>query len=405
MKSYKSHFQKFISADPKRVHFAAHSHHFWPDVSFDAHMKAWTDAATLADDKWDRVFGKLWPRAQRHVARVLRLPDPTTIAFAPNVHDLVMRVVSCLPEKIRVLTTDGEFHSFSRQLRRFEETGRASVVRVPTRPFETFTERFREASTKEKFDLAYVSHVFFDSGFALRDLVRVVEKIPRDTTVIVDGYHAFCAIDVDLSSPLAASGGPTLADRIFYVAGGYKYAMSGEGCCFMHAPPGIFPRPVDTGWFAGFFAVTQSADATAGAKTTNEVSYAEDASRFLGATFDPTPLYRFDAVMSWLERDGITAREIDERAKTLQKKFIDELGANAALLGELVVPIESENPPVGRGQFLVFQSDRAKALHDLLASRNVMTDFRGDRLRFGFAIYHDESDVVEGAHRIADALI
>ncbi len=393
MKSYKSHFQKFIGADPKRLHFAAHSHHFWPDVSFDAHMKAWTDAATLADEKWDRFFGKLWPRAQRHVARVLRLPDPTTIAFAPNVHDLVMRVVSNLPEKIRVLTTDSEFHSFSRQLARFEETGRASVVRVPTRPFETFIERFREASTKEKFDLAYVSHVFFDSGFALRDLARVVEKIPEGTTVIVDGYHAFCAIDVDLG---------TLADRIFYVGGGYKYAMSGEGCCFMHAPPGIFPRPVDTGWFAGFFAVTQSEDATVGAKT-NEVSFAADASRFLGATFDPTPLYRFDAVMSWLERDGITSREIDERAKTLQKKFIDALGANAALLGKLVVPIEIENPTYGMGQFLAFESAHAKATHDLLASRNVMTDFRGDRLRFGFAIYHDESDVIEGVRRIADA--
>ena len=129
MKSYKAHFQKFISADPKRVHFAAHSHHFWPDVTFDAHVKAWTDAATLADDKWDRFFGKLWPRAQRHVARVLRLPDPSTIAFAPNTHELVMRVLSCLPEKIRVLTTDGEFHSFARQLSRLEEEG--VVIKAP----------------------------------------------------------------------------------------------------------------------------------------------------------------------------------------------------------------------------------------------------------------------------------
>jgi len=385
MKSYKAHFQKFIGADPKRVHFAAHSHHFWPDVSFDAHVKAWTDAATLADDKWDRFFGKLYPRAQRHVARVLRLPDASTIAFAPNVHALVMRVVSCLPSPMSVLTTDGEFHSFARQLARFEESSRARVVRVPTQPFDTFVDRFREASSKETFDLVYLSHVFFDSGFAVRDLARVVEKIPRDTTTIVDGYHAFCAIDVDLAR---------LADKIFYVAGGYKYAMSGEGCCFLHAPPGIFPRPIDTGWFAGFFSVTKS-DGNAPA----HVAFAEDASRFLGATFDPTPLYRFDAVMSWLERDGITAREIDERAKTLQKKFVDALGEHAARLGELVVPIENAN----RGQFLVFRSPRAKETHELLASRDVMTDFRDDRLRVGFGIYHDETDVLEGARRIIEA--
>ena len=382
MKSYKAHFQKFIAADPKRVHFAAHSHHFWPDVTFDAHVKAWTDAATLADDKWDRFFGKLWPRAQRHVARVLRLPDPSTIAFAPNTHELVMRVVSCLPEKIRVLTTDGEFHSFARQLSRLEEAGRASVTRVAVEPFATFVERFREAREGE-FDLVYVSQVFFDSGYALRDLEPLVAK---DGVMIVDGYHAFCAIDVDLSR---------VADRIFYVAGGYKFAMSGEGCCFMHAPPGIFPRPIDTGWFAAFFAMQEKQSG---------VLYGEDGSRFLGATFDPTGLYRFDAAMSLLEREGITTREIDERAKTLQARFVAELGKHGDLPlreRDLVVPIADTN----RGQFLVFRTPEGKRIHDALAARGVMTDVRGDRLRFGFALYHDEIDVVEGVRRIAEALI
>jgi selenocysteine lyase/cysteine desulfurase len=383
VKSYKSHFQKFIAADPKRVHFAAHSHHFWPDVTFDAHVKAWTDAATLADDKWDRFFGKLWPRAQRHVARVLRLPDPSTIAFAPNTHELVMRVVSCLPEKMRVLTTDGEFHSFARQLSRLEEEGRASVTRVATEPFATFTERFREAQQRGAFDLVYVSQVFFDSGYALRDLEPLVSK---QGVMIVDGYHAFCAIDVDLSR---------IADRIFYVAGGYKYAMSGEGCCFMHAPPGIFPRPVDTGWFAAFFAMQDKQEG---------ILYAGDGSRFLGATFDPTGLYRFDAVMSWLEREGITAREIDERAKTLHARFVGELEKHGDLplrARDLVVPIRETN----RGQFLVFRTPEAKRIHDALAARGVMTDVRGDRLRFGFAIYHDDTDIVEGVRRIAEALV
>jgi len=382
VKSYKGHFQKFIAADPKRVHFAAHSHHFWPDVTFDAHVKAWTDAATLADDKWDRFFGKLWPRAQRHVARVLKLPDPTTVAFAPNTHELVMRVVSCLPAKMRVLTTDGEFHSFARQLSRLEEEGRATVTRVPTEPLPTFVERFR-AAQRGAFDLVYVSQVFFDSSFALRDLERVV---PEHGVTIVDGYHAFCAIDVDLSR---------VADRVFYVGGGYKYAMSGEGCCFMHAPHGVFPRPVDTGWFAAFFAMQQKQDG---------VLYAEDASRFLGATFDPTGLYRFDAAMSLLEREGITTREIDERAKTLQGRFIEELGKHGDLPlheRDLVVPIAEKN----RGQFLVFRTPEAKRIHEALAARGVMTDVRGDRLRFGFAIYHDESDVVEGVRRIAEGLV
>jgi kynureninase len=377
MKSYKHLFSRFIDANPRRVHFAAHSHHFWPDVSFDAHMRAWTDAAMLADEKWDRFFQKMWPRAQRHVARVLRLPDAGTVTFGPNVHELVMRVLSNLPSKIHVLTTDGEFHSMARQLSRFEEAGRAEVVRVATRPFDTFAERWKQAA-RGPFDLVYVSHVFFDSGYALRDLEPVVSAAPQGATVIVDGYHAFCAIDVDLSK---------LADRIFYVGGGYKYAMSGEGCCFLHAPHEVFPRPVDTGWFAAFFAMK---DAQHG------VVYADDASRFLGATYDPTPIYRFDAVMSMLEREGITTQEIDERAKTLQAMFVEQLGPQA--LGHLVVPTSDPN----RGQFLVFESARARELHERLAAREVMTDVRGDRLRFGFGIYHDASDITEGARRIAE---
>jgi kynureninase len=394
MKSYKAHFRRFLDADPRRIHLAAHSHHYWPDVTFDAHARAWTDAATLADDKWDRVFGDprrdgagadgVLPRAQRHVARLLRLPDAATVAFAPNTHELVMRVVSCLPEKIRVLTTDGEFHSFSRQLARLEEAGRAAVVRVPTRPFSTFATRFCEAE-KDAFDLVYVSQVFFDSGFALRDLAPIAAAAPRDAVVVVDGYHAFCAIDVDLSK---------VASRIFWVAGGYKYAMSGEGCCFMHAPPGALPRPVDTGWFAAFFAL---ASAQGGA-----VPYAADGSRFLGATFDPTALYRFDAAMTLLEREGIGPREIDVRAKALQARFVEELGRHRGLpIGEdqLAVPLAE----AGRGNFLVFETDRAQEIHDRLAERGVMTDVRGARLRVGFGLYVDEADVVAAVERIAEA--
>ena len=386
MKSYKEHFKRFLAADPERVHFASHSHHFWPDVTFDAHVRAWNDAATLADEKWDRFFGKLWPRAQKHVARVLRLPDPATVAFAPNTHELVMRVLSCMKAPLRVLTTDGEFHSFARQLARLEEEGLAKVVRVATRPFGSFAERFVAAAAGGGFDLVYVSQVFFDSGYAVRDVASVVGALPREPVVIVDGYHAFCAIDVDLSA---------IADRAFYVAGGYKYAMSGEGCCFLHAPPGWFPRPVDTGWFAAFFAL-QSARG-------GPVPFAEDGSRFLGATFDPTALYRFDAVMTWLERENIHPADVEAHTRHLQARFIEGLRAHPQLpLGEsqLVVPITEPN----RGQFIVFETERAKEIHDRLAKDKILTDVRGDRLRFGFGLYHDPGDVDAGVERVAAAL-
>ena len=44
-----------------------------------------------------------------------------------------------------------------------------------------------------------------------------------------------------------------------YLAGGYKYAMAGEGACFMHCPPGFGARPRNTGWYASFaFAIATS---------------------------------------------------------------------------------------------------------------------------------------------------
>jgi len=46
-----------------------------------------------------------------------------------------------------------------------------------------------------------------------------------------------------------------------------------------------------------------------------------------------------------------------------------------------------------RGNFLTYQSDRAADVYNALHARNVITDYRDDRLRIGFGIYHDEGDV------------
>ena len=43
-------FARFRNAAPERLHFAAHSHHFWPDVARDAQIKAWDDAHKLNKD-------------------------------------------------------------------------------------------------------------------------------------------------------------------------------------------------------------------------------------------------------------------------------------------------------------------------------------------------------------------
>ncbi|MGN6850724.1 MAG: class V aminotransferase, partial [Sphingomicrobium sp.] len=243
--NFKGLFSRSLSADPGRLHFAAHSHHLWPDASFDGQMQAWNDAARLADRKWDRVMDEIWPAAQREVAAELGTGQPDAIVFAPNTHALLVRLFSALPvsRPVRVLTSDGEFHSARRQFARWEEAGDAAVERIATEPFGTFSERFLAAAEGGGHDLIFVSQVLFGSG-RIFDRVDELAKLarPEGPWVVVDGYHAFMAIDRPF--------GDAAAKTAFYLGGGYKYAMSGEGCAFMHAPPGFGPRPAVTGWFA-----------------------------------------------------------------------------------------------------------------------------------------------------------
>jgi kynureninase len=383
--SFKSHFSRALSADPERIHFAAHSHHLWPDVSFDAHLEAWNDAARLADNKWNRVFGEVIPEATKHIAKRLGLASGDTICFAPNTHELLVRVLSCLPREIRVLTTDGEFHSFARQITRLEEDGTAKVTRVPCEPHATFVERFAEAAAGP-WDLIYLSHVFFNSGYAVPDLARCFAKTDPKSFIVVDGYHAFGAIPVDIGA---------LQDRIFYLAGGYKYAMAGEGACFLHSPAGYGERPRDTGWFAAFGALDS-------ASAPGQTAYAPGGARFYGATFDPTAIYRFNAVMNWLDRQKLDAARIHVHIEELETRFVAELEKAALPLNanQLVVPLTEPS----RGQFLTFRSSEAAEIHQRLMEANLFTDVRGDRLRFGFAVYHDEEDIVRGVARMREAL-
>ncbi len=366
--SLKEHFSRFLESDPDRLHFAAHSHHPWPDVSFDAHKQAWQDAAEHMDDKWDQVFGTVIPETTGLIAEILGLEEGDTSAFAPNTHELVLRVFSCLDPPVRVLSTDSEFHSFNRQSRRWEEAGAAIIDRVPAEPFDTFAERFTREARSGVHDLIFLSQVFYNSGFVVSELDRIVSSVSEDKAfIVVDGYHAFMARPVNIGA---------IQDRVFYLAGGYKYAMSGEGVCFLHCPPGYGPRPVNTGWYAGFGQLETG--------VSDLVQFGNDGSRFSGATTDPSGVYRMRAVLGWLASEGVGPAAIADHVVELQQQF---LGTDIRP-GRLLPP-----DGVERGNFLTFETDSAGEIYHALHNRKVITDYRGNRLRIGFGIYQDETDV------------
>jgi selenocysteine lyase/cysteine desulfurase len=383
-----AHFSRFLGANPALLHFAAHSHHPWPDATQAAHARYWEDSATLADRKWGHVFGAVVPKAQEHVARLLSLADPRQVAFAPNTHEFVARLYSCLDwsRPVRVLASAHEFHSFRRQTRRLAETGRLQLTEIPLEPWETFDRRFAQAASSGPWDLVWLSHVFFDSGFVVRDLEAIAAAAPAGALVVIDGYHAFFALPVDLSR---------LQRRVFYLAGGYKYAMSGEGACFLAIPPGCELRPADTGWYAAFDSIS--------GKPGDAVAYSDGAFRFWGATFDPSGLYRFNAAMDLVAGLGVSVGDIHAHAARLQSRFLQGL----AKLALARLPASSLVPPGGapRGNFLAFDLDEAAEAHQRLLANGVYVDRRDRRLRFGFGVYHDAAAVdallgaVDGALR------
>ena len=379
-------FARFRAADPDRLHFAAHSHHFWPDVTRDAQLDAWDAAARLADDKWSEVLGPVWQRVARGIAGHLGLPDPSTLVPAPNTHEFVKRLLSACPagRPVRVVTTDGEFHSFRRQSERLAEDGLIDLQVVPAEPFGTLADRLAAAARRHAPDLVFVSQVLFGSGFALTDLPGLVDAVAAPGRLVaIDGYHGFLARPTDLSA---------IADRAFYLAGGYKYAMAGEGACFMHCPPGVAPRPRDTGWYASFGTL---------AGTQQGVPYPADGRRFAGSTFDPSALYRFAAVLDWLTADGLDAGLIHAHAVALQERFVATMAERPVgpfAIEHLVLPM---NEPA-RGNFLAFAHPQAGAWYERLHAAGIVTDVRGSRLRVGFGLYHTAADVDRLVDRLRD---
>lgn len=376
-------FTHFLSQQGTLLHCTAHSHHPWPDCTRVAQLQAWDDAARLTDAKWGPVLGDVLPEAQAHIARELNLSAPQQVTFAPNTHEFVVRLYSCLDwsRPVKVLTTAHEFHSFNRQTRRLEETGRLQVMRIDAAPHSSFAERFAQAAAQGDWDMVWLSHVLFDSGLVVRDIARIVAALPASALAVSDGYHAYMALPVDWRP---------FEQRVFYLAGGYKYAMAGEGACFLVVPQGCTLRPLSTGWYADFSGL---------ANPQGTVGYASDGARFFGATFDPSALYRFNAVQRWLQAIGLDSAQIHAHVQGLQQRFLQSLDAGTA--GTPVSALRTAALVVAdgaaRGNFLTFDLPEAEAVEHALQAHGVRTDRRGTRLRFGFGLYHDE--------RFVDALL
>ena len=355
----------------ERLLLTGHSHQAWPDRARQAQLEAFDDAAQWVDQKWSRAFDKA-NRVKRGIAE--RMGDdpndaPQTYALAANTHDLLIRFLSALDLKTRprLVTTDGEFHTIRRQLARLEESG-IEVVRASSADPSSLADRLA-AAVDDRTAAVLVSTVLYGTGRIVPGLDRVAQATQKHgAELLVDTYHSLNAVPLDLPS----AG----LDGAFAVGGGYKYLQLGEGNCFLRVPPDRNLRPIVTGWFAEFDALSSA--------PADGVAYGPRATAFGGATYDPTSHYRGAAVLDFFDDLQLTPellRRVSQHQVARLAARFDALDADPSRVRRPEVDLEE------LGAFLTLYSPEAQHLHDTLREKGVATDFRGRHLRFGPAPY------------------
>ena len=447
-----------------------------PDLSFLDHAWGKTPPAAhvaaskrlfglyaLGNTTWDVLFGEIMPEAARHVKELLGVGgDSHSVEFCHNSHEIMTRLLSSkmdrllqLPNKqegkegqqekeegdesspgqqmMRILTTDTEFYSLTRQLNRFKELGARSQIQiesVPIEPLATFPERFSEAAGRQCFDIVYASQCVYSTqetivtdvpGFvtdvhsSLRQAWAISMKRPSamfDALIVLDGYHGFGAIPTDLSTIDPAV-------PLCYLSGMLKHVGSGANCAFMVSPAKLHLRPLLTGWLADPSVLAPESD---GLKLGSEVGYCPGLSLMGGTPAFAPALLTFNEVMRrWQER-GISVGQVHAHVMKLHDRFLIGLeskaaadeqdqappapadaapaagaGAGAASAGIRLDTLHSLLPKESRSHTLVFDqpsaADAKAVVQTLRKSHGIEIDSRKMYVRIGFGFNHNPEEV------------
>ncbi len=366
--AFRGHYQRFLEGD--RVLLTGHSHQAWPDIARAGLLESYDDAARYVDDKWAHAQQRA-DRVRRGIAERLG-GAADEFALGGSTHELVCRLLSALDFKRRphLVTTSGEFHSLSRQLRRLREAGVAVSI-VDQTPVHNLAERLQSA-LRDDTAAIMCSTVLFQSAAIvpnLPELCRAAEA--RGIVVLLDAYHAFNVVPLSLAD---------FPPSVFLTAGGYKYAQWGEGVCFLRVPPACTLRPVYTGWFADFERLD--------APQADRIEYgSRGADRFAGSTYDPASHYRASAVIDLFRSQDWNVEALRELSLRQTQQIIDGLDGF-----EIVTPRDSGQ----RGGFVALRRPDAAALVVALRKEGIFADARGEILRFGPAPYVTPEQIARG---------
>jgi len=367
----------------ERILLTGHSHQAQPDCAKNGLLKCWEDASSLADDKWGKVFD-VSDKVRNYIAKLLK-DEKDNIVLGQNTHDLILRFLSALDLKRRnkIITTDGEFHTIRRQLDRLNQ-GVLEVIKINRNPIETLSERIIN-EIDDKVCAVMVSKVMFQDSAIVSGLNHVEDTCTKHgAKLLVDIYHVLNAIPFSIKEEKL--------ENSFLVGGGYKYLQLGEGNCFMRVPPNEVFKPVITGWFAEFAALSEK-------KVPGEVQYGERHWAFEGSTYDPASHYRALEVFNFFEEKSLTP-DLLRKINLHQKKVMSDT-FNEMNLDEKIIKLTPEKNTAG---FQTFITSYANKITEELKIRNVYADSRGEFLRFGPAPYLTDTQLKEAIYFLREII-
>ncbi|WP_114784017.1 kynureninase [Vibrio tetraodonis] len=381
-KDLQTHYQGFDVSE--RILLSGHSHQAWPDVAKQGVVDCFNDAAKHIDDKWELVFEKA--EKVRNFYRRAMCDPSGQMALGESTHELILRFLSdlnCFKVKkstqIKIVTTDGEFHSMRRQLNRLKTLG-INIEIVPTLPLETLSNRII-AKLDRSTDAVMLSAVFFATSQIFEQVGEVAQAAKSlNIPCVVDAYHAINVLEFDLAK--------WQLQGAFVIGGGYKYCQAGEGNCFMRIPPDYHGSPIITGWFAEFDTLSQAP---------GQVSYGQGQAAFAGSTYDPTSHYRAAAVFEFFDQQDLSIRRLADLNKQQIKRLWQ--GIESLNLDSTVLALPQHNIEDNAG-FLSLTSPYACDWVNLLKDRGIHCDSRGNKLRLGPAPYVSNEQIDNALNEI-----
>lgn len=361
-------YSKFDVAN--RLLFTGHSHQAWPDAAFDGLDEYAEIVAKEVDKKWETGFEKT-EILRTYLRNYYDDPDGR-YCREQNTHVLMVSWLSSLDlkNKPRIITTQGEFHSMYRQLRRLEESG-IEVIYLPHQNDDQLFDTFQKELKKDQTAAVMLSRIYFETAeinTRCSDIARYA--IEQDVPVLIDDYHGTNVTPISIREEKL--------DQAYLLIGGYKYLQWGEANCFLRYPKNCRLRPVVTGWFSAFEQLDQPRD-------DKPVSFDDGNQKFATGTYDPVSQFRAAAVTLFFNEMNMTPELLAKQYRaqiTFLRSLFDEFNDPGSGITHANLRSLEET-----GGFLALESRNARQISQALLDDSIYTDARDKILRIGPAPY------------------